>query len=58
MMKNDDIIFTALGGAQAVGASCYFLKLGSSNILLDCGSGWSNGITFAPNTYILTERID
>ena len=42
------IIFMALGGAQEVGASCYFLKLGENNFLLDCGCGLSRGIKFAP----------
>ena len=40
----DEIIFMALGGAQEVGASCYFLRLGEFNCLLDCGQGrrWDN----------------
>ncbi len=42
------IIFMALGGAQEVGASCYFLKLGENNLLLDCGCGSTRGIRFAP----------
>ena len=37
-----------LGGAQEVGASCYFLKLGENNLLLDCGCGSTHGIRFAP----------
>ena len=47
-MANDKIIFMPLGGAQEVGASCYFLKLGENNLLLDCGCGYTQGIRFAP----------
>ena len=39
MAKNDKILFMPLGGAQEVGASCYYLKLGNYNFLLDCGTG-------------------
>lgn len=44
METKDRAIFMALGGAQEVGASCYFLRLGESNFLLDCGQGrrWDN----------------
>lgn len=45
---SDRIIFMPLGGAQEVGASCYFLKLGENNLLLDCGCGYTHGIRFAP----------
>lgn len=39
----EKIIFMALGGAQEVGASCYFLKLGEFRCLLDCGLGrWNS----------------
>lgn len=47
-MTSSKIIFMALGGAQSVGASCYLLKLGENNILLDCGCGSTRGIRFAP----------
>ena len=47
-MAGGKIIFMALGGAQEVGASCYFLKLGENNLLLDCGCGSTHGIRFAP----------
>ena len=53
-MRND-ITFMVLGGGQSVGASCYFLKLGDNNILLDCGIGFSEGVPFAPNIYGLLE---
>ena len=39
MAINNKIIFMPLGGAQEVGASCYYLKLGKYNFLLDCGAG-------------------
>lgn len=41
-------IFMGLGGTNAVGASCYYLKLGGNNFLLDCGSGQNKGINFYP----------
>ena len=47
-MASGKIIFMPLGGAQEVGASCYFLKLGENNILLDCGCGSTHGIKFTP----------
>ena len=40
---NNKIKFVPLGGAQSVGASCYYLKIGKSNIILDAG------ITFSKN---------
>ena len=42
-----------LGGGQTIGASCYFLKLGNANILLDCGVGFKQGVPFAPNFHAL-----
>ena len=54
-MTNRQIIFVALGGAQAVGASCYFLKLGDNNLLLDCGCGSTRGIRFAPKFSALLD---
>ncbi len=46
--------FMALGGGQRIGASCYYLKLGESNIILDAGTGLdSEGIIFEPNLYAL-----
>lgn len=38
-----------LGGAQSVGRSCYYLRLGQSNILLDCGLQRINGATCSPD---------
>lgn len=48
-----EIIFMPLGGGQRVGASCYYLKLGENNILLDAGTGKKDGITFVPDFYSL-----
>ncbi|MDR3238687.1 MAG: MBL fold metallo-hydrolase [Clostridiales bacterium] len=47
----NEIQFIALGGGQEVGASCYFLTLNGSHILLDCGKKITpNGLT-APNLF-------
>ena len=54
-MSNGKIIFMPLGGAQEVGASCYFLKLGENNLLLDCGCGVTRGIRFTPKFSALLE---
>lgn len=43
---NKNIRFMALGGAQNAGASCYYLKLGYANILLDCGIGNISSLRF------------
>lgn len=50
---NDDIYLMPLGGGDHVGASCYFLRLGTTNILLDAGNGIENGILYEPNMYAL-----
>lgn len=50
---NDNIYFMALGGGQRVGASCYYIKLGLSNLILDCGLGIDQNILFEPNLYCL-----
>lgn len=50
---NKDIYFMSLGGGQSVGASCYYLKLGDSNLILDAGTGISQGITYEPDIYSL-----
>ena len=43
----------ALGGAQSVGSSSYFLQLGNSNILLDCGTTRKTDIVSGPNLQLL-----
>lgn len=48
MQKNNNILFIPLGGGQRVGASCYFLRLGETNILLDAGTGTNGGIICNP----------
>lgn len=53
MDKN--VKFMALGGAQSIGESCYFLKLGSNNILLDCGAKKIKGIFKGPEFLRLYE---
>lgn len=50
-MKNN--LLVPLGGGQRVGASCYFLKLGDNNILLDVGMGDDRGLPFQPAYYPL-----
>ncbi len=48
-----DIIFIPLGGGQRVGASCYYLRIGESNIILDAGTGIESGMEFEPDFYCL-----
>ena len=55
MPINNKIIFVPLGGAQEVGASCYYLKLGGYNFLLDCGVGQTDGIAFTPKFNALLQ---
>lgn len=43
------IYFTALGGAQSVGSSCYYLRLGKCNVLLDCGTSRCSGFSYGPD---------
>ena len=48
-----DIYFMPLGGGQRVGASCYYLRLGEVNIILDAGIGKERGMVFEPDLYPL-----
>ncbi|MCI5628590.1 MAG: MBL fold metallo-hydrolase [Clostridium sp.] len=50
---NEEILFMPLGGGQRVGASCYYLRLGNANIILDAGIGIENGVVFEPDIYSL-----
>ena len=50
---NKEIFFMPLGGGQRVGASCYYLRLGNRNILLDAGIGKENDLVFNPDFYPL-----
>lgn len=47
------IFLMPLGGGQRVGASCYFLKFGASNIILDAGIGREHELIFEPDMYYL-----
>lgn len=49
----EEIFFMPLGGGQRVGASCYYLKLGNANIILDAGACNSNGIVSLPDLHSL-----
>ena len=42
-----------LGGGQRVGASCYYLKIGDANVILDAGTGLEQGLVFEPDLYSL-----
>lgn len=44
-----DVTFIPLGGGQRVGASCYYLRLGEANIILDTGIGMEEGMEFCPD---------
>lgn len=50
---DSNISFMPLGGGQSVGASCYFLKLGDANIILDAGIGKQKNLIFQPDIYSL-----
>jgi len=50
---NHDIFFMPLGGGQRVGASCYYLRLGRANIILDAGIGMEKGMIFEPDIHAL-----
>lgn len=50
---NNEIIFIPLGGGQRVGASCYYLRIGDANVILDAGTGIENGIEFTPDFHFL-----
>mgnify|MGYP003290248275 CR=1 FL=1 len=47
------IYFMPLGGGQRVGASCYYLRLEDTNLILDAGVGKENGMLFEPDLYSL-----
>lgn len=46
---NKEVRFMALGGAQSIGDSCYLLKMGSTSVLLDCGSRMQAGCLQGPD---------
>lgn len=56
-MRNKEIFFLPLGGAERVGASCYYLRLGASNVLLDCGAlATKNSLLLPDFPALLTSR--
>lgn len=50
---NNDIVFIPLGGGQRVGASCYYLRIGDANVILDAGIGIKDGMEFTPDFHFL-----
>ena len=46
-------IFISLGGTGRLGDSCYYLNIGGTHFLLDCGSGRIDGINFYPPFNVL-----
>lgn len=57
-MRQKEIFFMPLGAAQSVGRSCYYLRLGQSNILLDCGLQRINGAICTPDLHsLLTSQF-
>lgn len=48
-------MFSALGGGQNIGASCYYLNISGNKILLDCGMGIHNRMAYAPEAQTLIE---
>lgn len=57
MITEQDIYFMPLGGGQRVGASCYYLRLGGINIILDAGIGKEKGMIFEPDFHSLLTSI-
>lgn len=49
----NEVYFSALGGGQRVGGSCYYLRLGSSNIILDAGVDMREGVASDPEFFSL-----
>lgn len=47
------IFFMPLGGGQRIGASCYYLRIGKTNIILDAGIGIKDGVKFEPDFHTL-----
>lgn len=52
-MNSKEIVFIPIGGGQRVGSSCYYLRLGNSNIILDAGTSPYNGNLSEPDTLFL-----
>lgn len=56
----DYIEFMPLGGGQNVGASCYYMQLGDSKILLDAGISYENKLQISPdfNKLLYSGRVE
>lgn len=52
-MAATDIMFMAIGAAQTVGNSCYFLRIGDESVLLDCGAKRVDGANRGPALDVL-----
>ena len=52
--------FIALGGTDETGASCYYIELAGTRILLDCGKGFNkvNGFDYGVNFSKLLDYAD
>ena len=48
-----DITFIPLGGGQSVGASCYYLQIGDTKVILDAGTVMKEGMEFEPKFHSL-----
>lgn len=53
-----DDIFLPLGGADEVGASCYFVRVNNTNIILDCGVRHGCQDIYPKYNELLNGRID
>ena len=51
--NKNEIYFIPLGGGQNVGVSCYFLRLGSANVILDSGMKTQGTLRTEPDFYSL-----
>ncbi|MGN0607310.1 MAG: MBL fold metallo-hydrolase [Oscillospiraceae bacterium] len=50
--------FIPLNGGNHIGASCYFLKTSSANIIFDCGTGFSAKTFYTPDyNYLIKNGI-
>ena len=52
---NNQLTFVALGGGNNIGASAYYINFDGHHILLDCGCGIANGLSYGPNLNTLLE---
>lgn len=53
-----EIIFIPLGGGQSVGRSCYYLRLGNANVILDAGVGIRCGVEQEPDfRFLVTSPL-